>query len=418
MQTVEASFPSSAQIAAVRDYIAENWQHTRRTCTTETAEAYALPRPYTSPTADDTFHHLFYWDTYFANIGLLRSGHADWAKDNADNFIHLTERFGFIPNFTHPAHANRSQPPLSGLLYSEIPAWQEDVRWRTQALAALEKEHTFWLSQRNTPLDLQTYGTHAWPQEVQEFTGIARDRLSPLPQDPQEQPRFVLNAMAEAESGWDFTPRFERRATEFLAVDLNACLFSIEKIIAEGHALNGDSERAANWSKYAQKRQERINTLLWDNERGGYYDYDLRNGQRSAHYCASALFMLMCGAASKEQAQATADRIGELLLPSGIIPCHTTAADTRLYQWASPNAWPPLQAVAIMGFERYGHHALAQEIARAYVRTVVANFERTGQLWEKYNAQTGQTDVSDEYPMPPMLGWTAGAFLYASERCA
>ena len=36
---------------------------------------------------------------------------------------------------------------------------------------------------------------------------------------------------------------------------------------------------------------------------------------------------------------------------------------------------------------------------------------KTGQLWEKYNADTGSCDATCEYKTPPMLGWTAGVYL-------
>ena len=49
------------------------------------------------------------------------------------------------------------------------------------------------------------------------------------------------------------------------------------------------------------------------------------------------------------------------------------------------------------------------------MRTVIRNFEKTGDLWEKYNVVTGTTEVVDEYKMPRMVGWTAGVFVYAAE---
>ena len=33
-------------------------------------------------------------------------------------------------------------------------------------------------------------------------------------------------------------------------------------------------------------------------------------------------------------------------------------------QWDSPNGWAPLQWMTIRGLENYGHHALAEDIAR------------------------------------------------------
>ena len=43
---------------------------------------------------------------------------------------------------------------------------------------------------------------------------------------------------------------------------------------------------------------------------------------------------------------------------------------------------------------------------------VEKNFEATGNIWEKYNVVDGSTSVTNEYDMPPMLGWTSGVYLY------
>ena len=80
-----------------------------------------------------------------------------------------------------------------------------------------------------------------------------------------------------------------------------------------------------------------------------------------------------------------------------------------------PNGWPPLQCVAIQALDRYGFKDDARRIAEKYVRTVIANYEKTGDLWEKYNVVTGTTEVVDEYKMPRMVGWTAGVFIYAAD---
>ncbi len=39
-------------------------------------------------------------------------------------------------------------------------------------------------------------------------------------------------------------------------------------------------------------------------------------------------------------------------------------------------------------------------------------FASTGALWEKYNLDTGSNDAVNEYEMPEIFGWTAGAYLY------
>ena len=66
--------------------------------------------------------------------------------------------------------------------------------------------------------------------------------------------------------------------------------------------------------------------------------------------------------------------------------------------------------------EKRYYHSLcvadeAKRLAKQYVDLVERVEAQTGQLWEKYNADTGSTDVAAEYKMPPMMGWTAGIYL-------
>ena len=81
------------------------------------------------------------------------------------------------------------------------------------------------------------------------------------------------------------------------------------------------------------------------------------------------------------------------------------------YQWDSPNLWPCLQWIAYKALKNYGYNGDALRIAQKYVSVVEINEAKTGQLWEKYNADSGFCDVINEYPMPPMLGWSAGVYL-------
>ena len=46
---------------------------------------------------------------------------------------------------------------------------------------------------------------------------------------------------------------------------------------------------------------------------------------------------------------------------------------------------------------------------------VVKTFGETRNLWEKYNVREGNINVSNEYDMPTMLGWSAGTFIYVSD---
>lgn len=64
-----------------------------------------------------------------------------------------------------------------------------------------------------------------------------------------------------------------------------------------------------------------------------------------------------------------------------------------------------------MAMEQYGYRDDALRIADKFVRLVEKVFDQTNNLWEKYNVVDGNINVTNEYDMPPMMGWTAGVYL-------
>ena len=70
--------------------------------------------------------------------------------------------------------------------------------------------------------------------------------------------------------------------------------------------------------------------------------------------------------------------------------------------------------ITIMGLTNYGYLEAGKRIAEKYLLLVARNFEKTGDLWEKYNVSTGTIDVQNEYEMPAMMGWTAGVFVFCA----
>ncbi len=57
----------------------------------------------------------------------------------------------------------------------------------------------------------------------------------------------VLNDLAEAESGWDMTPRFGRKALSYVPIDLNSLLYKYEMDFARLYKLLDDPRKAAEW---------------------------------------------------------------------------------------------------------------------------------------------------------------------------
>jgi alpha,alpha-trehalase len=85
------------------------------------------------------------------------------------------------------------------------------------------------------------------------------------------------------------------------------------------------------------------------------------------------------------------------------------------YYLSKPNSWAPLNFVAFQSAKKLSLDEEAERIAKKYVIATDALFEKTGKLWEKYNAENGELDHASEYGTPDMLGWTAGVYVVCKQ---
>lgn len=406
------------EMAGVRDFIRTSWDASVQYNPTDSQTLIGLPHPYTVPSVSQTFQELYYWDTYFTNEGLVRDGRLDLAKNNTDNMLYLVERFGYMPNGSRTWYLNRSQPPFLCMMVDRIFERTGDKEWLAQAFAALRKEYDFWMTQRITPVGLNRYSSSASDELRQEFVTTGGQRLNTdfrsRGLSEAEILRLGAHFAAEAESGWDFNPRFERRCEDFCPVDLNANLYFYEKLFARYAALLGDAAAAEEWARCAAKRRELINRYCLGSD-GIYYDYDYVNGRRSTVVSGAVFSLLYAGVPDDAQARRLVKGALERLeFEYGVAVCEDKPYDYA-YQWSYPNTWPPVTYLAVRGLDTYGYGRDARRIACKYVAMVVKTFGQTHNLWEKYNVREGNINVSNEYGMPTMLGWSAGTFIYACD---
>ncbi|RRJ94681.1 alpha,alpha-trehalase [Opitutaceae bacterium TAV4] len=414
----------------VEAFIHAHWNNTVRHTPDDSGTLLGLPFPYTVPCRDSTFQEMYYWDTYFASLGLLDSGHASLAVSNARNFFAQIARHGFVPNGNRTFYTNRSQPPYLAALVQAIDVsekqsqWSEckHTGWTQDAVAALRTEHAFWTTRRATSCGLSRYGHNDDDDGLCEFYPVVAARLG-MTQPPRELLPELSHALAEAESGWDFTPRFEHRCEDFCPVDLNSLLHLHELYLS----INDNIGNRKFWRGRAMHRRQLIHDFLWNDERGGFFDYDHRHDRRGDSVSAAAFHPLWAGIATPRQAARTVERMLPLLeFPHGLATCAPpeptcNGSKQKLRQWDFPNGWACLQLIAYRGLARYGYTTQAVRIAQKYLNVVSRGFEETGDLWEKYNVEDGTVSRINEAgyfsdtgdPAPAMMGWTAGVFIDA-----
>ena len=408
MNTAEKA--SASPTRRVLDYIRANWPRSIYRDAPGTGFAGVdIPFPYTSPCikGEGHFSFFFYWDTYFTNLGLLRHGHAQTAKDNIKNMLWFIARQGYMPN--HVGLYNRSQPPYLCHMVKEYIAATCDTAFLAEAAAGLRQEYHFWITARHSPTGLQRHGHHEIAEEAAEFYCQLGERLGFSKDVPlADRIRIGGHYLAEAEAGCDFTPRFESRCLDYNPVDLNSLLYEYETYLAEVSVQLGWDDTAL-WQARAARRRELVQRYLWNEERGLFLDCDFVN-QRSSPVASLAGFVpLFTGLASPAQAARMRENLPLFEREFGVAVTEDRPLD-RTYQWAFPNVWPPLVYVTVEGLRRYGFAADARRIAEKYLATANRLFAKTGLLWEKTDALTGEV-AGGEYKAAPMLGWTAGVYV-------
>ena len=292
-----------------------------------------------------------------------------------------------------------------------------DTLWLASAWPTLEREYSFWMTERLASCGLNRYGsTNPTDKDLEGFIRSAGFRMRTdflsMGWSDEALRTFGLHCIAECESGWDYNPRFDRRCADFCPVDLNANLYGMEMLMARfAKVLENDPEV---WEDRAEKRRELIRRYFYDAASKAWFDYDHIGCSRSRVVSAAVFSLLFNGVLSQEEAATVRDMLPALEYRGGLAVC-ADAPYPYDYQWSYPNAWPPTTYIAVEGLLRYGFKRDALRLARKYVRSSTKVFRASGRLWEKTDCRSGNLPVDRDSGTPAMLGWTAGTFVHFYE---
>lgn len=386
-----------------------------------------LPSAYVVP--GGRFREIYYWDSYFTMLGLAESGRYDLITYMVDNFAHLINHYGHIPNGNRSYFLSRSQPPFLALMVNLLAKNYGEAEIYKKYLPVLEMEYAFWMDGHDKITD--AYG--GYRRVVKTSKGAIMNRYwddypSPRPEAYKEDielaKRFngdkkllFRNIRAAAESGWDFSSRWtagspdliNTQTTFYLPVDLNSLMYNLERTIAQAYNLQGEAAKSEHYQKLAEERKSNINEYCWVPSANYYMDYHWRKSVYSTEATAAGVFPLFFKIASKQQAEGAAHFVERILLREGGV---ATTVISSGQQWDAPNGWAPLQWMAYEGLKNYGYDELASKIANRWTQRIEIVFGRTGKLMEKYNVMdTSLIAGGGEYPTQDGFGWTNGVYL-------
>ena len=202
-----------------------------------------LPKSYVVP--GGRFREVYYWDSYFTMLGLAESGEFELIEDMLDNFAHLIQTVGHIPNGNRTYYLTRSQPPFFSQMVALLASHQGN-RIYQKYKEALKMEYGFWM-------DGSTATVTPIRHCVNTPTGIM-NRYYDLGNTPRQESyredymqvekagggeKAFRDLRSGAESGWDYSSRWFSdgktietiETTDIIPVDLNALLYGLEAVL-------------------------------------------------------------------------------------------------------------------------------------------------------------------------------------------
>ncbi len=317
-----------------------------------------IPCRWTTP---DRVPHRFMWlwDSAFHAMAFAQYN-VEMAKDCIRAVLSLQREDGFISHMMSPQGriSEITQPQVLAWAVWEVYQKDKDKDFLRECVPALSKFLIWTIKNR----DKNGNGLLEW------FT----------------EPDYTECKCGE--SGLDNSPRFDYDI-ELDAIDFSTYLCNDAKYLAQIYDELGDTKNAEYFYSVHEGVKEKINTLLWCEEDGLYYDR-LFDGNLTKFATPSSFLPMFAGLCS----QAQADKMVKVLLdenrfwtemPIPSIPKDNEYYDIDMWRGCS---WLNINYFIILGLKKYGYTEIAEELRERTLNAVYKWYEATGNIFEFYDA--------------------------------
>lgn len=381
------------------------------------------------------FNELYGWDSYMETLGLLVNDRVDLAKSMVKHFCFCIKHYNKILNANRSYYLCRSQPPfltdMALRVYDRIKH-EEDAKdfLKDAILAAIKEYYSVWMSEPRydpesglskyapgglgvPPETEATHFVHILEPYAEKHNMTFEDFVQAYNYGHVYEPEldeYFRHDRAVRETGHDTSYRLERVAADLATIDLNSLLYKYEVDIARciraffGDRLTipaefctrdqkpGHIETSAIWDRRAKRRRQTMEKLLWDEEKGMFFDYDTKKKHHTGYESATTFWAMWAGACTPRQASTMV----EMALPKfevfgGLVSGTEESRgpvglERPNRQWDYPFGWAPQQILAWTGLLRFGYEAEAQRLAYRWLYMVTKAFvDFNGVVVEKYD---------------------------------
>ena len=168
----------------------------------------------------------------------------------------------------------------------------------------------------------------------------------------------------------------------------------------------GDSAAVERYTSEHRTLVEQINTIMWDEQEGFYWDVDSA-GMHSKAKTVAAFWAMLAEVASPPQVARLVEHLKDPATFWRMHPFPTLAADHWLYKphgdyWLGA-VWAPTNYMIVKGLRQCGHGDLAREATLRHLAAIDRVYQATGTVWENYRADEDAPGIPAR---PDFVGWT------------
>ena len=303
--------------------------------------------------------NMWLWDSVFHAIG-----HRHLDTDIAESLIlalfDVQRDDGFIPHMAKPCEISSvTQPPV--IAWGAYLVYEKSGNKNfLETVFKNNKEFLLWCSKNRRKSDKELYSWHTKPE---------------------------LNNRCD-ESGMDNSPRFDTYSDLF-AIDFSCYMANETRFMKKIADELGDKENSEFFDNWHKKIKADINSTLWCEDDGFYYDYDIQNNCLNKIHSVASFLPIFAGVCDESQCQKLVvhlenpEEFGtEFLIPSISAKDKTFGSD----MWRGP-VWINYNYMISKGIAEYGHCVLSQKIIDKTLSVINEWYNRTGTVYEFYDSE-------------------------------
>jgi neutral trehalase len=196
------------------------------------------------------------------------------------------------------------------------------------------------------------------------------------------------------ESGMDNSPRFDAQdgsadldTRQLAAVDLSSYVVLQSETLGKMARALGREAQAEHFSVQADRLSTLIDSLLWDDQSGVYFDRNVATGRLVDVKTVASLTPLFAGVPDSGRARRLRGHVLDSTSFHAAIPVPSVAMDEPAFEkdmWRGPT-WVNTSFMVLEGLRRYGFDRAASELAYKLVDGVYRTYENTGDIAEFYD---------------------------------